>query len=90
MSRTRKVADDVSISCGSCQAIFTDALGKKRAALKMVPKLLNCKQKQCRMHIAQAILTTFNDDSGLLEQVITGDELWLYGYDIETKAQSPA
>ena len=40
------------------------------------------------MDIAQEMLTTFNDDPDLLKKVITGDESWLYGYDIETKAQS--
>ena len=37
----REVADDVGISLGSCQAIFKDILGIKRAAEKIVPKLLN-------------------------------------------------
>ena len=40
------------------------------------------------MDIAQDMLTMFNDDLDLLKKVLTGDELWLYGYDIETKAQS--
>ena len=31
---------------------------------------------------------TVNDDSDLLKKVIISNELWLYGYDIETKAQS--
>ena len=34
------------------------------------------------------MLTTFNDDPDLLKNVTTGDELWLYDYDIETKVQS--
>ena len=34
------------------------------------------------------MLTTFNDDPDLLKKVITGDESWVYGYEIETKAQS--
>ena len=34
------------------------------------------------------MLTTFNNDTDLLKMVITGDESWVYGYDIETKAQS--
>ena len=29
-----------------------------------------------------------HDDPDLLKKVITGDESWVYGYDIETKAQS--
>ena len=36
---------DVGISFSSCQAIFADVLGKKRAAAKIVPKLLNFEQK---------------------------------------------
>ena len=56
--------------------------------LAYVPKLLNFEQKQRRMDIAQETLTTFNDDPDLLKKVITGNESWVYGYDIETKAQS--
>ena len=33
-------------------------------------------------------MTTFNDDPDLLKKVITGDESWVYGYDIETEDQS--
>ena len=33
------------------------------------------------------MLTTFNDNPELLKMVITADESWAYGYDIETKAQ---
>ena len=73
----RVVADDVDISFGLCEAIFTDLLGMKRAAAKIVPKLLNFKQKQRRMDIAQEILTTFNDDSDLLKKVKAGVESWL-------------
>ena len=40
------------------------------------------------MNIAQDVLTTFKDDLDLLKKVITGDESWAYGYDIETKAQA--
>ena len=43
----------------------------KRAATKIVPKLLNFEQKQHRMDIAQQMLTTFNDDPDLLKEVIT-------------------
>ena len=84
----REVADDVGISFGSCQSIFTDVLGMKHEATNIVPKVLNFEQKQCRMDIAQEMLTTFNDDPALLKKVITGGESWVYGYDTETKVQS--
>ena len=40
------------------------------------------------MTIAQEMLNNVNDDPDLLKKVITGDESWVYGYDVETKAQS--
>ena len=84
----REVAEDVGISVGSCHAIFSDILGLKRVAAKFVPKLLNFDQKTRRMTIAQEMLNDVNDDPDLLKKVITGDESWVYGYDVETKAQS--
>ena len=56
-----------------------DVLGIKRAAAKIVPKFQNFKQKQCRMHIGQEMLTAFKDDPDLF---ITGDESWVYGYEL--------
>ena len=84
----KEIADDVGISFGSCQAIFTGVLGMKCAAAKIVLKLQNFEQKQRRMDIAQKMLTAFNDDTDLLKKLITGDESWVYGYDIEIKVQS--
>ena len=80
------MADDIGITFSSWKAIFTNILGMKRAAVKIVSKLLNFEQKQCRMDIAQKILTTFNDNTDLLTNFITANESWLYGYSIETKA----
>ena len=37
----REIADDVGVSFGLCQAIFTDILGMKRAAATIVSKLPN-------------------------------------------------
>ena len=47
-----EATDDVGISFGSCQAIFTYFLGMKRAAAKIVPKLLNFEQKPRHVDIA--------------------------------------
>lgn len=84
----REVADEVCISIGSCHDIFSNVLGLKRVAAKFIPKLLNFDQKRNRMNIAQELLNDVNDDPNLLQRVITGDETWVYGYDVETKAQS--
>ncbi|UYV71381.1 hypothetical protein LAZ67_8002859 [Cordylochernes scorpioides] len=84
----REVAEDLNISIGSCHSIFIDDLGMRRVAAKFVPKLLNCDQKQHRMNIANEMLDSVRDDPNLLQRVIIGDEAWVYGYDVETKAQS--
>ena len=82
----REVADDLGISFGSKQTIFTDVLGMKLAAAKIVPKLQHFEQKHF-IDIAQ-MLTTFNDDPDLPKKVINSDDSWVYGYDMETKVQS--
>ena len=51
-----------------------DILGKKRAAAKIVSKLLNNEQNIRRMDIAQEMLTIFNDDTDVLKKLITGEE----------------
>ena len=84
----REIADNVGISFGSCQAIIADVVGKKHAAAKTVPKLLNFEPKQRRMEIAKEMLMSFNDDPDLLKKIITGDDTWIYTYDNETKPQS--
>ncbi|UYV71807.1 hypothetical protein LAZ67_9000480 [Cordylochernes scorpioides] len=84
----REVAEDLNISIGSCHSIFINDLGMRRVAAKFVPKLLNCDQKQHRMNIANEMLDSVRDDPNLLQRVITGDEAWVYGYDVDTKAQS--
>ena len=46
--------------------VADDILGMKLAAAKIVPKLLNFDQKQCRLNIAQEMLRMFTDDPDLL------------------------
>ena len=76
------------ISVGSCHTIFSDILGLKSVTAKFVPKLLNFVQKARRMTITQEKLNDVNDDPDLLQRVITGDESWVYGYDVGAKTQS--
>ncbi|UYV71490.1 hypothetical protein LAZ67_8003487 [Cordylochernes scorpioides] len=68
----REVAEDLNISIGSCHSIFINDLGMRRH----------------HMNIANEMLDSVRDDPNLLQRVITGDEAWVYGYDVETKAQS--
>jgi len=38
--------------------------------------------------VSQELLDRANDDDNFLKNIITGDETWVYGYDVETKVQS--
>ena len=78
----------LAISVGSCHDILSDVLGMRRVSAKFVPKLLNFDQKNRRMTITQEILNEVNEDPDFLKRVINGDESCVYGYDVETKAQS--
>ena len=70
----RKVADDVEISFDLCQVIFKNILSKKRAAQKIVSKLLNFQQKYRCIDFVQEMLGTFNDELDLIKKFIIGNE----------------
>jgi histone-lysine N-methyltransferase SETMAR len=77
---------------GSAQALHTQILTEDlhmcRVVAKYVPKLLSQEQQQLRLEVARDMLECANGDPEFLKNVITGDEMWVYGYDPETKVQS--
>lgn len=84
----REVAQDVGISIGSCHEVLTEKLGMHRVSAKFVPRLLTEDQKENRVNICQELLERATNDENFMKTIITGDETWVYGYDVETKAQS--
>ena len=84
----REVADDVGISIESCHQIFTDKLQMRRDSAKFVPRFLTDDQKENRVEISQELLANANGNENFLKNIITGDETWVYGYDVETKMHS--
>ena len=57
-------------------------------AAKFVPRLLTEDQRERRVAICQELLDRANEVENFVNCIITGDETWVYGYDVETKAQS--
>ncbi|XP_026814323.1 protein GVQW3-like [Rhopalosiphum maidis] len=84
----KELSSECNISIGSCQTILTEDLGMRRVCAKMVPKLLSQDQKNHRIEVCQSLKERIQNDPGFIKNVITGDETWIYGYDIETKRQS--
>ncbi|UYV62392.1 hypothetical protein LAZ67_2000365 [Cordylochernes scorpioides] len=84
----REVAEKAGISFGSTQSIMKDILGVRRLNAVLVPKDLTFDQKNARKETASLNLEATTDDPELLKRVITGDEIWIYGFDSETTQQA--
>jgi len=84
----REVADGVGIGIGSCHQIVTEKLQMCPVSAKFVPRLLTDDQKESRVEISQELLASANGNENFLKITITGDQTWVYGYDVETKMQS--
>jgi hypothetical protein len=83
----REIADEVGISTSSAHSIVTEDLHMCRVLVKFMPKLLSQEQQQLCLEVVQDMLKCTNGDPEFLKIVITGDEMWAYGYDPETKVQ---
>jgi hypothetical protein len=59
-----------------------------RVVSKFVPQFLTQGQRDNRVAICQELLDRVSDDENFLKRIITGNETWAYGYDVETKMQS--
>jgi hypothetical protein len=87
----REIGRDVSeegITKSSCHTILTEKLEMHRVAAKLFPGLMTDEQKANRVTGSQELFDCSNADDNFLKNVITGDETWVYEYDIETRAQS--
>lgn len=81
----REIAEECEISFGSCQEILTGKLEMRRVAAKFVPKVLTEDQKGHRVLCSEELLEQATNDENFLKRIITGDETWVFGYDVETK-----
>jgi len=84
----REVAEEVGICKSLCHQILTDKLKMRRVTAKFVPRLLTDAQKENHVTVSQELFDRSNADENFLKNVITGNETWVYGYDVETKVQS--
>lgn len=60
----------------------------RKICLKMVSKLLNDDQKDCCMEMCQDVLNHLQNEPDVLGRVITGDETYIFEYDLKTMSQS--
>jgi hypothetical protein len=79
----------LGISPGSLQNILKDNLNMCQMTAKFVPHLPNEQQKDNHVNTCKDLQGRLKRDPEFLSNIITGDEMWVYRYDPETKQQSP-
>ena len=63
-------------------------LGTKHVTARLVPKDLNFVQKERRVQVAKEMLVNVADYRTFIRRIITGDDTWVYEYDVETAQKS--
>ena len=84
----REVADEVGICIGFCHQMFTEKRQMRRVNAKFAPHLLTDNQKEKSVENSQELLANANGNENFLKNIITGDETWVYWYDVEVETQS--
>jgi hypothetical protein len=82
------VCEIVGLSYRTIQCILADKLNMRHISVKFVPRLLSDDQKAHRISVCRELKQQARDDSNFISNIMTGDETWVYGYDLETKQQS--
>ena len=84
----RLIADELVMNSKRVWRIIKEDVGMRKICAKMVPRLLNKRQKKRRVQVCQEILEQLETVPNLLKRVLTGEESWIFEYDPLTKRQS--
>jgi len=83
-----EISEITGMSWSSCQRMLTEDLNMKRVSTIFVPWLLTEDQKNNHSNVCYDLREQVGNDPQILSKVVTGDETWCYGYDLETKQAS--
>jgi len=84
----RTIAEETGLDKNAVHIILTEHLYMQKICAKLVPKNLSAEQKANRLEICQDLMGRLEIEPRFLVKVITGDESWVFDYDLETKRQS--
>ncbi|KAI6647433.1 hypothetical protein LOD99_12429 [Oopsacas minuta] len=80
---------ETKLSSGSINVILHKELGLRKLCARWIPHSLSSDQKKCRVDFCKIMLKRFvNGTSRAVSEILTGDETWIYHYDLETKRHS--
>ena len=70
-----------SIHSSSVLKILSEPLGLRKICTRWVPRLLTDEQKQSRVRLASQVTEKYDKcDPRRLEEIVTGDETWIYRF----------
>jgi len=79
-----------SLSHGTIHRIIHDHLGLRKLASRWVPNQLSTKNRQDRLNFCKEMLGRIESGQVRLDQIVTGDECWIYFRQIAKRASSRA
>ena len=69
--------------------ILRERLGLRKICTRWVPHLLTDEQKQSRVRLASQVIEKYDKcDPRRLEEIVTGDETWIYHFQPDSKAKN--
>ncbi|GFU69709.1 uncharacterized protein TNCV_1220971 [Trichonephila clavipes] len=77
------IADEMSIPQHQEFETVTEHLATRKVCVKFMPRMLSEEQKVNRKTVCQDVLYDLNEDSDFSDNVVTGDETWVFEYDPE-------
>ncbi|VVC37893.1 Hypothetical protein CINCED_3A021399 [Cinara cedri] len=84
----RMISEAVNADKATVRKILHEKLHMTKVCAKLVPKNLTPDQKFLRQQVCSDFLEKLKEDPGLMKNIITWDETWIFQYDVETKRQS--
>lgn len=84
----RMMGEQLNLPKTVVHEIVSEKLGMRKICAKLVPKVLTDAQKANRVETCQELKQLCEDNPSFLDNVITGDESWIFQYDPESKRQS--
>ena len=77
------------IHSSSVLKILRERLGLRKICARWVPHLLTDEQKQSRVRLASQVIEKYDKcDPHRLEEIVTGDETWIYHFQPDSKAKN--
>ena len=81
-----EIAKELGISVDFCHEILTEKPEMHRISAKFLPRLLSDDEKENHFNISQELFDRASADENFIKNVITWNESWMYGYDVETNS----